>query len=176
MTRDEWVKTLEKGKVWAELGVFLGDFSRKIFEHTGPKELHLVDIFPDFMMSGDKDGNNVIHANLTDVPYELTRHFNSDSVKIHKMTTEEFLLSIPDESIDVIYIDADHSYNSVMKDLTLSLTKIKSGGLLSGHDYHSGEFPGVFNAVNDFCAKFNLKIDLITSDDGLPSFVIHVKK
>lgn len=41
----------------------------------------------------------------------------------------------PDKSIDFVFIDADHTYEGVKKDLIAWLPKVKSGGMFSGHDY-----------------------------------------
>ena len=39
-----------------------------------------------------------------------------------------------DNSIDMVFIDADHEYESVMADVAAWYPKIKSGGVLAGHD------------------------------------------
>jgi hypothetical protein len=67
-----------------------------------------------------------------------TRHFNN-------------------ESIDVIFIDANHSYESVKNDIDLWLPKVKPGGVLSGHDY-SIAFFGVIQAVNEKLGSDNIVI------------------
>ena len=53
-----------------------------------------------------------------------------------------------DNSLDFVFLDADHSYESVKRDITAWLPKVKSGGILAGDDYHS-DFPGVVAAVNE---------------------------
>ena len=40
-----------------------------------------------------------------------------------------------DNSYDFIYIDPDHKYESVVKDVELYLPKLKKGGIIGGHDY-----------------------------------------
>jgi hypothetical protein len=42
---------------------------------------------------------------------------------------------VPDGSLDWVFIDANHSYRSVLEDLDAWAPKVKSGGLISGHDY-----------------------------------------
>tara|TARA_B100000749_G_scaffold264794_1_gene239385 strand:- start:112 stop:720 length:609 start_codon:yes stop_codon:yes gene_type:complete len=42
-----------------------------------------------------------------------------------------------DQSLDFVYIDADHSYESCLADITAWHPKIRVGGILSGHDYHN---------------------------------------
>jgi hypothetical protein len=45
------------------------------------------------------------------------------------------VLSVPDNSLDFVYIDGNHSFFSVVEDLTLWSPKVKVGGVISGHDY-----------------------------------------
>ena len=52
-----------------------------------------------------------------------------------------------DGSIDIVYIDANHTYEEVKKDIQAWLPKIKKGGIISGHDY--GGWDGVTRAVNE---------------------------
>jgi predicted O-methyltransferase YrrM len=40
-----------------------------------------------------------------------------------------------DNSVDFVFIDGHHAYDSVVADLEAWLPKMKSGGLLAGHDY-----------------------------------------
>ena len=42
-----------------------------------------------------------------------------------------------DQSLDFVYIDADHSCESCLADITAWHPKIRFGGILSGHDYHN---------------------------------------
>ena len=42
-----------------------------------------------------------------------------------------------EQSLDFVYIDADHSYESCLADITAWHPKIRDGGILSGHDYHN---------------------------------------
>jgi len=51
--------------------------------------------------------------------------------------------------LDFLWIDGDHSYSSVMKDLELWVPKVRSGGLIVGHDW-CDKFPGVESAIRDF--------------------------
>jgi len=170
MNRNDWLKTLPKNMKWAELGVFLGDFSKLIYEYCDPSQLDLVDTFPNSASSGDKDGNNIVQRNLSSIPDQLLNYFNNPRVRIHKMTTTEYLSSIT-EKIDCVYIDADHSYSSVKSDLLLSYNIVNNGGLICGHDYCNIKYPGVVQAVSEFCQEKKLNIEFI-SNCGLPTFAI----
>lgn len=62
---------------------------------------------------------------------------------------------IADNSLDFVYIDGNHTYKSVAKDILSYYPKIKKGGLLSGHDYDYGS---IKRAVNEFINNQNLKL------------------
>ena len=52
-----------------------------------------------------------------------------------------------DNSLDFVFIDAAHDYESVRKDVSAWFPKIKRGGIMAGHDY---ECPDVCEAVTEF--------------------------
>ena len=47
---------------------------------------------------------------------------------------------------DIVWIDADHSYDSVSRDIDLYHNKVKPGGIVCGHDY---DWPEVHKAVHE---------------------------
>ncbi len=50
------------------------------------------------------------------------------------MTSQEAAQILDDESFDLVFIDADHAYSSIISDIKLYLPKVKPGGIISGHD------------------------------------------
>lgn len=54
-----------------------------------------------------------------------------------------------DDTIDHVFIDSDHGYESMVKQIRRWRTKVKSGGIISGHDYSKGDWPGVVDAVDE---------------------------
>ena len=55
---------------------------------------------------------------------------------------------IEDQSLDFVFIDAQHDYESVKQDIQLWRPKVKPGGLLCGHDYDH-KFPSAVKAVDE---------------------------
>lgn len=51
---------------------------------------------------------------------------------------------------DLVYIDADHRYEEVLKDIKAWLPLVKKGGIIAGHDYGSDRHTGVKKAVDEF--------------------------
>lgn len=47
----------------------------------------------------------------------------------------EIAKTYQDDSLDFVFIDGDHRYECVAEDIKAWLPKVKSGGILSGHDY-----------------------------------------
>jgi hypothetical protein len=67
----------------------------------------------------------------------------------------------PDESLGAVFLDADHTYEAVSKDLRAWYPKLRPGGLLFGHDYvppHARSLNGVVRAVDEFFAGQSLEI------------------
>ena len=52
-----------------------------------------------------------------------------------------------DESLDFVFLDGDHSYEGITKDILAWFPKLKPGGILAGDDY-SKEFPNVIKSVS----------------------------
>lgn len=159
----------------AELGVFKGDYSKVILDKLDPEELYLVDIFPaGVSYSGDKDGINPVYEDLEKFYPNLIALYKEDKrVKIIKDTSHSFLESLPDDYLDIVYIDADHSFESVKKDLELSLKKVKNNGIIAGHDYmYMRDNDEITRAVNEFCKQNNREVTILTKDRH-PTFVIY---
>lgn len=74
---------------------------------------------------------------------------NYSVISKQKTTSEEFSKTIENNSLDFVYIDGNHQYDSCKKDLELWIPKIKKGGIIAGHDYLAACFMGVVNAVNE---------------------------
>lgn len=74
---------------------------------------------------------------------------------------------IADESLDMVYIDADHSYEEVRKDILKWTKKVKMGGIVSGHDYNPNGGFGVHRAVDELVNDFILQPDDASVDNNI---------
>lgn len=57
------------------------------------------------------------------------------ALKVIRMVSTEAARMFPDSSLDFVYIDGDHAYESVRRDIAAWLPKVRNGGLIGGHDY-----------------------------------------
>ncbi len=58
-----------------------------------------------------------------------------DNITPIRMLSSEAAKQFEDRSLDFVFIDAEHDYNSVKNDILSWLPKIKNGGYIGGHDY-----------------------------------------
>ena len=147
------LRYLQRDGISAEIGVWRGEFSRRILQATRPRELHLIDPwqfmpeFPTRIYGGSQaksqaDMDEIFHA----IVNELGSH---PAVRIHRVTSREAARSFADETFDWVYIDGNHSYEYVLDDLALFTPKVRRGGLVTGDDYRKG----VKRAVDEFAAS-----------------------
>ena len=90
--------------------------------------------------------------------------------KLIRKTSLEAVKEFSDESLDFIFLDASHDFDSVFADISSWFPKIKKGGIFMGHDWDHGNFPGTTKAVKKYFV--NYKIYAISS----PSHVWYVVK
>lgn len=70
---------------------------------------------------------------------------------------------VTDESVSLVYIDANHSYEGVMADINAWYKKLKPGGVMAFHDYERNDY-GVKQAVNEFAQANGLEVHFIAED------------
>jgi len=56
--------------------------------------------------------------------------------------------------VDLVFIDGDHTYQQVKKDIQMWLPHIVEGGIICGHDYGWEKWPGVKQAFDEEMAEF----------------------
>lgn len=144
-----------------EIGAGLGKHAETLMRNLPLGKLFLIDPF----MAYKEFDDNLLQVNNR----KATLEENMDSALIitkkrlkrfgDKITylrcfSHDAVDDVPD-NIDFVYIDGNHSYEYAKRDIQLYWKKVKSGGVLGGHNYQ-GEFPGVIKAVNEFIDKNSL--------------------
>ncbi len=95
---------------------------------SGPFSEHKKNVLEIFKTNVKKANLNNVIKEIKELSWEASKHFK-------------------DSSVDFVFIDADHSYDSVVKDINSWLPKIRKGGMISGHDYFNP--CGVKKAVDE---------------------------
>lgn len=101
---------------------------------------------------------NILHCVDPFENEDIQQRLRYSRAKIWFGGSEEYTKVISDNSIDMVYIDAAHDYDTVKRDLETWSKKVKSGGFICGHDYNSNSWPGVVQAVDEFSDLRNLLI------------------
>lgn len=84
----------------------------------------------------------LLHRNVIACGYaDLVRLLIADSVSAAGL--------LANGSLDWVHLDARHDYDSVLADIAAWAPKVRSGGWLSGDDYHPEQWPGVVAAVHE---------------------------
>ena len=154
--REDIVEALSDDLVIAEVGVLAGDFSQLLLKKAS--RLYLIDRFDAEDWPHMKRFNHRSH-------YHFVKHrFLSDPrVRLMKGDSSLMLESFDDQSLDVIYMDADHSYDNVSKTLAIAHRKLKKNGLLWINDYttydpHLKVPYGVQRATNEIVNKYQMEV------------------
>lgn len=181
-----------------ELGVFRGDLSFNILNLWKGGTMFLIDIWRKVGTEyNDVCNNDEQLSYMVETCNKIQGHEHRATV----IRTDSKMAStlFADESLDFIFIDANHQYDFVKEDLELWFPKLRKGGIFSGHDYinidwYSDEnflpngkdkhlykiqdgityYNGVFGvnpAVDEFCEKYGYEIDVTTEWWGCWWFV-----
>lgn len=143
-----YIATIEGYKTYVELGVWKGHsisfLADRLRSNTDCK-IYAVDIFEKWDKNKDvlhevKHIVEIYNQNLKNVN---VRHLITDIESLSWAAAVQF----EDKSVDFLFIDADHTYDSVVKDINTWLPKMKEGSIISGHDYFTAE--GVKRAVDE---------------------------
>ena len=137
-----------------EIGAYMGE-STFLFGCSGIfKEINTIEPH-----KGKEEFNDMFEYTWDDVKLEFeknTRHFNN--IIHHKDFSYNISNQFQDNQYDFVYIDADHTYESVKKDLELYLPKVKNGGIIGGHDY-TDNWGEVSQAVDEVFGSPDRKYD-----------------
>ena len=140
--------------IGVEIGVFKGENAEKILETLNIKNFFLVDPYIEYI-----DGNEELCSGAAcsySKKIAIKRLKNFSNIEWVFITSDKAVNNIPD-SLDFVYIDANHNYEFVKNDIELYYPKVRIGGVLGGHDF-SGDYLGVVQAVIEFTKSKNLEL------------------
>lgn len=188
-SREELLPYFPKGAVGAEIGVAEGAYSAAILAAAQPEELHLIDPW-----SHLEAGSDLLEAGqlLTAVDEARTRgdkfdapppnsygdedyakvvaRFEGDPrVRLHRQYSYKAVAGFDEGFFDFVYIDGNHHYEFVLRDLQDFAARLKPGGLMFGHDFFEDAFAreenyGVVDAVSAFLKRSDFRFLMLTSE------------
>jgi hypothetical protein len=117
-----------------ELGVDRGEYSKILCDSNKDLKLFCVDPWiPDAYEKGTYINEPPEYFNQC---FEETKETlkGCNAVLVRKMSADA-LKDFEDNSLDFVYIDANHDFPNITFDLHNWLKKVKEGGIIAGHDY-----------------------------------------
>ena len=141
----DFIKILPSELVLVEVGCFSGQSTQMFLDSGKIKKIICIDKWENGYDPDDIASNQTVHAKKI-FDNMISKY---DNVKVIQEYSDDALKYI-DELVDIVYIDGDHRYEQVKKDIINYTKIIKQTGLISGHDYHLDD---VRKAVNETIGK-----------------------
>ena len=142
-------------KYGAEIGVCFGRYSEILCQNMPGLKLIAIDSWSNRRNAEREDIAKISGEESTRIklaPYNAV---------VIKASSMDALRYVKDDSLDFVFIDAGHDYDSVSEDVREWSKKVKVGGIVSGHDYYV--FPnsgnrGVIDAVDEYVKKHDIEL------------------
>lgn len=130
---ESMVDRFADGDVFVEVGCFYGrsviHLAEAIKKSGKDIKIICVDLWGEVMDEKPFDGEPVYQHFL-----ENTKSYE-DIITVIRGCSWEVAEQFEDGSFAFVFIDADHTYDSVVKDLQAWTKKVRSGGVVAGHDF-----------------------------------------
>ena len=150
----------EKKIMVAEIGTYKGINAKQILKNLNVRSLYVIDLWDNY--PGYNGYNNKSSKKVYDSAIKLLKkEVESGKVIIIRDNSENAYNILKNKKFDFIYIDGNHDYNYVKKDVFSFWSLLKNGGILGGHDI---DFTGVLQVVSEFSAKYKLKLNAESKD------------
>lgn len=150
--RSELYKLFSKPFCAVEIGVAEGNNSEDMLRWPNLQHLYMVDRWACMTsQQGDAGFSQDWHDhNYRRVLGRMQKY--SGRFTILRGDSLNMAEHIPDNSLDLVYIDGDHSLIGVRLDIAAWSPKVRWGGVMAFHDYENPAY-GVKQAVHEFCDR-----------------------
>lgn len=162
--RDLWnLFPIDLEIVTCELGVAEGYFSADILSWPNVKHHYLIDVWESHPeKSGDIAQVQEWHNKNYEATKKRVEKYEGKYTILRGFTTA-MAQYIPDNSLDFVNVDADHSYRGVCNDRDAYWAKLKRGGVMAFHDFENKSY-GVKQAVMEHARALSLQVHLLQED------------
>lgn len=155
-------------RVGAEIGVYRGENAVQICKRMPQCYLWGIDFYEGYSR---KRTNRTQSMFLRQAKRNLKEHIELGKFRFLKKESIVASTKFKDEYFDFVYIDANHNFDFVMRDIIEWSKKVRRGGIVSGHDYYRHEkMRGVVIAVNSYVKAHGIKPWFVTCEGRKRSF------
>ena len=138
-------------KTGVEVGVYKGAYSRELCQANPELKLYCVDFWK--INSTDEKIKRVYGKIFKYAQHKLAP-FNTTLIRDYSMNAVK---QFADNSLDFVYIDAEHIYPEVEQDVREWAKKVRMGGIIAGHDY---DIADVKKVVDEYALRHKYRPNL----------------
>jgi predicted O-methyltransferase YrrM len=146
-------KIKRKNIVGLEIGCAEGNTTFHLLSNILNLKLYGIDPYSEYIDWNGYDLNED-HMNRTIKKFYEKIEPYKDRHFLYREMSDNVIDKFEDESLDFIFIDGLHTYDQVLKDCKNYYSKVKKGGIFSGHDYTAIE--EVNKAVIEFATDIKI--------------------
>ncbi len=142
----------------AEIGVWKGDHARFLQEELDINKMYLIDPYDAYEDYEEEKSEAERMRDAEKEAHKKLGEYNNNNNKWIKDYSDVAFGQIPDK-LDYVYIDGNHKYKYVKRDVEKYYEMVKPGGVIAGHDFNPS-WPGVIRAVTEFAEDNNIELHL----------------
>lgn len=161
----QWLTQLGLCGDGVEVGTHKGEFAEHILKTWSGRKLFCVDcwseVAPDNRLFNEQPTDKAQERYYQEAVARLAPYGNR--VEIIRAFSLIAAPRFAEHSLDFVYIDAAHDFNSTMADLLAWWPAIRVGGVMCGDDFIA-DYPDVIRAVNIFSGSVSK--ELLTTTGG----------
>jgi len=147
-----WLNQMGLKGTIVEVGSAEGVFARSVLSQWQGQRMFLVDPWDkqDPEVYKEKQPDN--YAAWYESCVALAEH--DKRVTLLKMLSVEASTKFANGFLDLVYIDGNHSHRAVMEDMDAWWPKVKTGGIMGGHDFLTKTDEGWFSEVDSAVVRW----------------------
>ncbi len=126
-----WLNELDF-KIGVEVGVAAGEYSEILCYANPQMKIYGIDSWIPYNGYTDYTKESTFATLYHDAKKRLSKYTNYEFINELSM---DAVKRFKDESLDFVYIDANHDDPYITQDITEWIKKVKKGGIIAGHDY-----------------------------------------
>ena len=150
----------------AEIGTGRGSYATILARYNPKCRIYCIDPWETYNGLSDWTNQSVLNEHFTSAKSRLSKF---PEVRIIKKYSMDALKKFPDNSLDFVFIDANHAFPYVAQDVYFWSQKVRPGGIVSGHDYlkvpREDGHVQVREPVSAYVEAFNIKTWFVV-DEG----------
>lgn len=137
----------------AEIGVSFGGHAESMLTNSKVEKLYGIDPYKHY-----QEHDNL--TNLSQIEFDELYNFVKNRLSKYENRYEHIRM-LSGEAIgeiigqlDGVFIDANHTYEGILDDLSIWFLKIRDGGIIGGHEYDHRNYQDVKKGIDEFFNRF----------------------